>query len=177
MTDEDLYYKKQIYDHTYLRSTLSREFSRIDVVGEILPHFLLANEDDKFLPFEFHNKTYYRNMTYDDGEHSKPARFEELYFYTEETKDELPHFNFDERYIPIGDSKSSCFHLRYRSKELPFTSYDNFDSLINQQECLGHSEEIWRDEDPTTGINLLVWKEFANEHRGDCSNGIYKHNT
>lgn len=83
----------------------------------------------------------------------------------EDTKDDMPHFNFDQKYIPMGDSKSSCFHLKYRSKKLPLVDFDEFDSLQNLPECKGHNVEAWNDDDPITGISLLVWKEFRNEHK------------
>ena len=59
VTDEDLYYKQEIYDHKYIKSTLSHEFSNLQVVGEILPHYLL-DDYDKYIHFEFKNNTYFK---------------------------------------------------------------------------------------------------------------------
>lgn len=77
-TDEDLYYNEG--DNGLVRSTLSSEFSNLLVVGEILPHFILADENNKYIRFEFENNVYFKNMTFDDGRISREARFEELYF-------------------------------------------------------------------------------------------------
>jgi hypothetical protein len=141
-----------------------------------VPHFILADEDDKYMPFEFKNNTYFKNVTFDDGESPKEARFEELYHYADQTKGRLPQFTYRSQYVPFGDSKSSCLNLKYRSKDLPLTNYDKFTPFQNQPNCFGYKEEIWSKEDPRSGINLLIWKEFGNEHKGNCRDGIFKNN-
>jgi hypothetical protein len=174
LTDEDLYYKKQQYETRYTYSTLSAEFSNIKMVAEIVPHFILTDEDDKYVPLEFVNHTYYKNVTFTDGEKPKERRFEELYHTSDATKGRLPPFIFKDGYVPLGDSRSSCLHVRYRSKNLPLVNYVNFTSLRDMPECYGHKQEIWNKEDPTHGINLLVWKEFASQNKPSCQSGVMK---
>jgi hypothetical protein len=115
MTDEDLYYKKNTIHERYTYSTLSYEFANIEIAGEMLPHFLLMDENDKFINFQFRNNTYFKDMTYNDGEKKKNVRFEELYHYALDSRPDVPVLNFKEEYIPFGDSKSSCFHVRFRA--------------------------------------------------------------
>jgi len=173
-TDEDLMYKE---NGTEVYSTLSKEFSNLEMVGEVLPHFILNDEDDKFMEFRFVNDTYFKNMTYDDGQKPKEAIFEELYYFVKDTKGNLPHLMFRDHNLPIGDSKSSCLHIKYKSKKEQISSFDKYHSVLEMPQCFGHREEIWNDEDPTTGINLLVWKEFTSDNKTNCRNGIMKENT
>lgn len=116
VTDEDIYYKKQTYHERYTYSTLSYEFSNIQIVGEMLPHFILTDEQDKFINFEFMNNTYFKDVNFTTGEAPKKARFEELYYYAIDAKPDVPVLNFKQEYIPFGDSKSSCFHIRLRAR-------------------------------------------------------------
>lgn len=123
---------------------------------------------------QFMNNTYIKNTTYDDGTSSKMIKYEELYFATEDTVDDLPHFSFKNHVVPVGDSRSSCLHVRLRSKELPLADYSRFDSLKNMPQCFGHNQTYWSKDDPTTGLNLLVWKEFPKGNSTNCSKGIVK---
>lgn len=176
MTDEDLYYKEKQFSNRYTYSTLSYEFSQIHLVGQIVPHFILADEDDKYMPFQFVNNTYFKNVTYSQGETSKEARFEELYHYARDTNGNLPPLSFTSQVVPVGDSKSSCLHLAYRSKNAPLVPFEKYTPLSNLPKCFGQRQEIWNSDDPVVGANLLVWKEFGNEHPGKCDNGIIKNN-
>mmetsp|Transcript_29873 Transcript_29873/g.26426 ORF Transcript_29873/g.26426 Transcript_29873/m.26426 type:complete len:230 (+) Transcript_29873:12-701(+) len=175
MTDEDLYYKDKDFTNQYTYSTLSSEFSQIGMVAEIVPHFLLADEDDKYMPLKFTNNTYFKNLTYTDGV-QKTARFEELYHSTIDKKNDLPHLIFQNEYVPFGDSKYLCLNLKFHSKKLTQTPYKDYTEIQSMPQCFGYKQEIWNPEDPTHGVNLLAWKEFGNEHTGKCENGLVKNN-
>ena len=103
------------------------------------------------------------NMTSYNSNRPKLARFEELYFYTEDTKDDMVHFKFFPDLIPIGDSNSMCFHLRYRSKLKPMVGFDQFESVTGFEQCKGYNKMLWGQKDPTTGLSLLLWKEFITD--------------
>ena len=156
ITDEDLYYKQKEYNNKYSYSSLQVEFSKLDVVAEILPHFILANENERFVPLKFINNTYFKNTTYVQGETTKVMKYSELYFSSDNTTDDLPHLNFNYDYLPAGDSKSSCLHVRVRPKSLPQTSYINYSSLQEMGNWFEARKQYWDSHDPTTGVNLLV---------------------
>ncbi|CAI2375400.1 unnamed protein product [Moneuplotes crassus] len=174
ITDEDLYYKKKSYNNEYVYSTRSYEFSNLEMVAEVLPHSFLADENDRYLPFRFVNNTYFKDVTFDDGEQSKRARFEELSYQTTDDKSNLPHLIFKNEYVPFGDSRFLCLNLKYRSKDEPVAPYDKFNEVQNLPQCHGMKQEIWGEKDPTKGVNLLAWKEFGNQKLSNCKNGIIR---
>ena len=157
VTDEDVYYKQKQMANYVSTLTLQTEFSQIDVVAEILPHFTLANSNDRFLPLTFVNNTYIKNVTYNEAGSTREVKFSELYYSSDNTTDDLPHLNFNYDYVPAGDSRSTCLHVRERSKSLPKTNYENYNSLEKMAEWFGAKKYNWNPNDPITGVNLLVF--------------------
>lgn len=176
VTDEDVYYKNKIGNNVISTSTLQDQFAQLDIVAEILPHFTLVDPNDKYLPLHFVNNTYSKNMTVTENGTWKMMKFAELYYKTDNTTDDLPYLNFNLDYVPVGDSRSTCLHIRQMSKTLPKTRYENYTSVQKMGECFGANKTTWGSSDPKTGINFIIWKEFGTANKTDCKEGVIKNN-
>ena len=174
VTDEDLYYKDVGYTNEYKYSTLSEEFSKMELVAEIVPHAILGDDDDRYLPFQFKNNTYFRDQTFDDGESPKKVRYEELFYIAVDKKSNLPHLMFKKEYVPFGDSKYLWLNIKYKPRHSGSIPYKEYTQVQKLPACFGYKQEIWNPDDPVNGVNLLAWKEFGNVHEGKCDNGIVK---